>query len=166
MFLYIDNINTNRVILSVIQINGFKTVKKINTYKFYDYLYKSLFDFGKKFCFMHDKTLIIFLDNILLIDLNDSDNICEIENKREDQNTIYRLFYDENKRRLFAFTYLSSINEIELDKKEKKIKIIDNLILTHKDPYFLFLLDNYLFAKDDYSGPGYKINFITYFFYK
>ena len=99
---------------------------------------------------IHIKTLKIFLDNILLIDLNDSDNICEIENKREDQNTIYRLFYDENKRRLFAFTYLSSINEIELDKKEKKIKIIDNLILTHKDPYFLFLLDNYLFAKDDY----------------
>jgi len=71
LLLYIDNINTNRVILSVIQINGFKTVKKINTFKFYDYLYKSLFDFGKKFCFMHDKTLIIFLDNILLIDLND-----------------------------------------------------------------------------------------------
>ena len=169
----IEKIDNNKIlllsydsqfILYVIKIKGFKIIKKID--KFTNRDYNNFFDSEKNFCLMFGKTLLIHLNGIFLLDILNSKETYEIPGYSDDDGSyyIYNIYYDEYKNTIFFLN--DSLNEIEIDTKEKRIKIINSLILSPKNSDFLFLLDNTLITKDRYSGKSFKKTFITYFFYK
>ena len=158
-----DEIDGKKTILSIIKINGFKTIKKINIFKSFTSF--DWFDIDKTFLFMINKSIMIHLNGIIFIDLLNSDNIYEIPDwDEEGKNYVFRIFYDEIRKHFFFLG--DSLSIIELNLKERKIENVNSLILTPNNSMFLFLMDDILFTKDTCSGEGYKKNYITYFYYK
>ena len=160
-----DKIDKQKLILSIIKINGFKIIKKIDSFKPYSEL-SLLFDEDKTYCFMNNKTIMIHLEGIFLIDLLNNDYIIyEIPGYDiQGVNWVYRIYYDEYKKCFFFLN--DSLSIIEINKKEKAIERKDNLVLEQKDSLFLFLMDDILITRDRYSGKEFKKNYVTYFLYK
>ena len=157
----------DQYILYMIKIKGFKIIKKIDKFtNIKGFIY--CFDIKRKnFCLVLGKTLLIHLNGIFLIDLLNSKETYEIPGYNDDDDNSYyinNIHYDEFKKTIFFLN--ESLNEVEIDTKEKKIKIIKSLILSPKYSDFLFLLDNTLITRDSCSGKSFKKSFVTYFFYK
>ena len=143
IFLLSVNKKYIKLTLSIIKINGFKTIKKIDLS---EQRFPSLWDYiTKTFCFMINKTIMIHLCNIILIDLDNSDKIYEIPGLDGEfgHHWASRIYYDKYKKYYFCLGDMLSI--IELNKKERKIEIMDSINLFAMDLNFLFLMDDILF---------------------
>ena len=149
-----------KLTLSIVKIYGFKTIKKmtLSPKNFSFFWWK---DFNKTFCFMINKTIMIHLENIFLIDLPNFDNIYEMKDWDGEWGNkwAYKIYYDKYKKCHFCLVDRNMLSIIELNKKERKIEIIDSIILSHEFPDFLFLMDDFLVVKDELSKNN-------YYFYK
>ena len=146
---------TNNFSLSIIKINGFKTIKKINFSIKSDIHYKTFYNNDYPFCLMLNNTFFIILDKIYTIDPNNFDDIYELPEINEEKNGYSYFHYDEYNN-IFIFVG-DSHDIIELNKKERKIKKINSLILQKKFRLeYLILIDNTLFLKKEGNITVYK----------
>ena len=146
---------TNNFSLSIIKINGFKTIKKINFSIKSDMHYKTFYNNDYSFCLKLNNKFFIILDKIYTIDPNNFDDIYEIPEINEEKNGYSYLHYDEYNN-IFIFVG-DSLDIIELSKKERKIKKINSLILQKKFRLeYLILIDNTLFLKKEGNITIYK----------
>lgn len=146
---------TNNFSLSIIKINGFKTTKKNFFSIKSDIHYKTFLNNSYTFCCMLNNTFFIILDKIYIIDPNNFDDIYEIPEINDEKNEYSYLHYDKYKN-IFIFVG-NSLDIIELNKKERKIKKINNLILQAKlTVEYLILIDDSLLLNQKGKITVYK----------